>query len=115
MYHQVTRLPWNDDQIDLETNVIRQNLAEINHRGVLTINSQPRVNGAPSANAPFGWGNPWGYVYQKVTMGNGRDQSFLQCQCTGRADQIDFVFNFMLVQRSLGCYMVLKYCESLHL
>lgn len=41
-------------------------LASINSRGVLTINSQPNVNGAPSDDPVFGWGGPGGYVYQKV-------------------------------------------------
>ena len=43
-------------------------LASINSRGVLTINSQPNVNGAPSDDAVFGWGGPGGYVYQKVML-----------------------------------------------
>lgn len=41
-------------------------LARINSKGVLTINSQPNVNGAPSDDPVFGWGGPGGYVYQKV-------------------------------------------------
>ena len=43
-------------------------LASVNIRGVLTINSQPNVNGAPSDDPVFGWGGPGGYVYQKVTL-----------------------------------------------
>jgi hypothetical protein len=38
----------------------------LNQAGYLTINSQPRVNGAPSNDATFGWGRPGGYVYQKA-------------------------------------------------
>ena len=41
-------------------------LVEINEQGALTINSQPPVNGAPSSDPVNGWGNPGGYVYQKV-------------------------------------------------
>ena len=41
----------------------------LNQAGYLTINSQPRVNGAPSNDATFGWGRPGGYVYQKAYGG----------------------------------------------
>ena len=59
-------LPWNDDEIAGETGLITQQLAHVNHNGVLTINSQPAVNGAPSTDPVHGWGNAGGYVYQKV-------------------------------------------------
>ena len=65
---QVTQLPWNDDELALETTSMIDQLASINSRGVLTINSQPNVNGAPSDDAVFGWGGPGGYVYQKVML-----------------------------------------------
>ena len=38
----------------------------MNHRGMLTINSQPQVNGAPSSHPLFGWGDNDGFVYQKA-------------------------------------------------
>jgi len=41
-------------------------LATINHHGFLTINSQPRINAAPSEDVSFGWGPAGGTVYQKV-------------------------------------------------
>ena len=31
-----------------------------------TINSQPKVNGAPSSDPKFGWGPSKGYVFQKA-------------------------------------------------
>ncbi|PIO77814.1 methylenetetrahydrofolate reductase [Teladorsagia circumcincta] len=34
--------------------------------GILTVNSQPSVNGAPSTDPLVGWGKPGGYCYQKV-------------------------------------------------
>ena len=64
---QVTQLPWNDEELASETTSMIDQLARINSRGVLTINSQPNVNGAPSDDPVFGWGGPGGYVYQKVT------------------------------------------------
>lgn len=38
----------------------------MNLHGFLTINSQPRVNGAPSTDPIFGWGGRDGYVFQKA-------------------------------------------------
>ena len=63
---KVTSLPWNDEELALETSLIMDQLAHINANGVLTINSQPAVNGKPSTDSVVGWGRPGGYVYQKV-------------------------------------------------
>lgn len=63
---QVTALPWNDDELAAETGQLVERLASLNQRGVLTINSQPAVNGAPSDDQVHGWGPHGGYVYQKV-------------------------------------------------
>jgi methylenetetrahydrofolate reductase (NADPH) len=49
-----------------ETSRIVQDLIQLNHHGFLTINSQPRVNGAPSDDPQVGWGGPGGLVYQKA-------------------------------------------------
>ena len=63
----MTRIPWNDEVLAPETAVIAEELAEINRQGVLTINSQPRVMAASSTDPVFGWGNPGGYIFQKVS------------------------------------------------
>ena len=63
---KVTALPWNDDELAAETGVLVEKLASLNERGVLTINSQPAVNGAQSDDPVYGWGPKGGYVYQKV-------------------------------------------------
>ena len=63
---KVTSLPWNDDELAIETSLIVARLAHVNRHGVLTINSQPAVNGASSSDPVHGWGNNGGYVYQKV-------------------------------------------------
>lgn len=65
----MTSLPWNDDELANETGLITAQLAHVNRNGVLTINSQPSVNGSPSTDPVHGWGgsSPGGYVYQKVT------------------------------------------------
>ena len=64
----MTRIPWNDDTLSLETDSIKDELSEINKNGVLTINSQPNVNGARSSDPVYGWGHPGGYVFQKVII-----------------------------------------------
>ncbi|EQC29939.1 methylenetetrahydrofolate reductase (NADPH) [Saprolegnia diclina VS20] len=59
-------LPWCDTPLHLETKSIQELLAGLNRAGFLTINSQPRVNAAPSDDPMFGWGGPGGRVYQKA-------------------------------------------------
>ncbi|KAG2188020.1 hypothetical protein INT44_000771 [Umbelopsis vinacea] len=61
-------LPWCAQQLDPESEVIRQRLAAINAQGFLTINSQPAVNGAKSSDKVHGWGPSNGYVYQKAYL-----------------------------------------------
>ncbi|KAH3828629.1 methylenetetrahydrofolate reductase-like [Dreissena polymorpha] len=65
---KVTQVPWNDDDLSPETSLISEKLAAINERGVLTINSQPNVNGAPSSDPNVGWGGRNGYIYQKAYL-----------------------------------------------
>ncbi|XP_018025949.1 methylenetetrahydrofolate reductase-like [Hyalella azteca] len=64
----VTKVPWNDDELSAETCQLRDKLAHFNLRGVLSINSQPNVNGASSTDPVVGWGMPGGYVYQKAYL-----------------------------------------------
>lgn len=64
--YQVICLPWNDDPLAPETNMLKDSLAKVNRRGILTINSQPKINGKPSSDPVVGWGPPGGYVFQKV-------------------------------------------------
>lgn len=63
---QVLCLPWNDEPLAQETNLLKEQLEKVNRRGVLTINSQPNINGGASSDPVVGWGPPGGYVYQKV-------------------------------------------------
>ena len=62
----VRHFPWTDDELCAETKLIQDNLVECNRKGVLTINSQPAVNGISSSDPNVGWGVTSGYVYQKV-------------------------------------------------
>eukprot|EP00465_Bigelowiella_longifila_P006643 CAMPEP_0185262898 /NCGR_PEP_ID=MMETSP1359-20130426/10920_1 /TAXON_ID=552665 /ORGANISM="Bigelowiella longifila, Strain CCMP242" /LENGTH=447 /DNA_ID=CAMNT_0027849965 /DNA_START=27 /DNA_END=1370 /DNA_ORIENTATION=+ len=63
---KIPRLPWCETGIQLETLPLKKRLLNINTRGFLTINSQPRVNGAKSDDKVVGWGPINGYVYQKA-------------------------------------------------
>ena len=65
---KVESLPWSDAPISNETNVLRDNLIELNRKGLLTINSQPAVDGAKSSHPAYGWGPRNGYVYQKAYL-----------------------------------------------
>lgn len=60
------RLPWTNENLGEETTVIKKQLIKLNSLGLCTINSQPRVNGALSADPIFGWGPPGGFVFQKA-------------------------------------------------
>lgn len=54
-------LPWSEmDSLQHETGAIQARLVALNRGGLLTINSQPAVNGAPSADPHVGWGGPNG-------------------------------------------------------
>ena len=66
--HKVTRTFINDDDLDSETGLIAKELAAVNRRGVLTVNSQPAVNCAPSNDPKVGWGPHGGFVFQKAYL-----------------------------------------------
>lgn len=64
---ELTRLPWSEtEELATETSLIVVPLVWMNRNGLLTINSQPRVNAAPSSDVTVGWGGSGGYVYQKA-------------------------------------------------
>ncbi|PXF48794.1 putative methylenetetrahydrofolate reductase [Gracilariopsis chorda] len=64
---ELKRLPWAEtEELATETSVISAPLLWLNRNGLLTINSQPRVNAAPSSDVTVGWGSAGGYVYQKA-------------------------------------------------
>jgi methylenetetrahydrofolate reductase (NADPH) len=58
---EIKRLPWSEqDELSSETASISGPLLWLNRNGLLTVNSQPRVNAAPSSDASVGWGSPGG-------------------------------------------------------
>ncbi|XP_073937441.1 methylenetetrahydrofolate reductase (NADPH) isoform X3 [Castor canadensis] len=66
--YKVTCLPWNDDPLAPETNLMKEELLRVNRQGILTINSQPNINGKPSSDPIVGWGPSGGYVFQKAYL-----------------------------------------------
>ena len=82
-------MPWSTEPLASETSLIQYKLARLNMSGILTINSQPAINGKPSNDPIHGWytlivhssilslhslslhsfscrGAPNGFVYQKA-------------------------------------------------
>jgi len=69
----VKKLPWCQEGPSPETNFLLKQLKTMNTFGLLTINSQPRCNGALSTDPYVGWGPADGFVYQK---------SYVECFCS---------------------------------
>tara|TARA_B100000315_G_scaffold260911_1_gene327223 strand:- start:3857 stop:5617 length:1761 start_codon:yes stop_codon:yes gene_type:complete len=65
---KINLLPWCEMPLALESEQISDDLIVLNKNGYLTINSQPKVNGAPSDDAGVGWGGENGRVYQKAYL-----------------------------------------------
>lgn len=63
---EIKKFPWAEGDLSMETNSMILQLIMLCDNGLLTINSQPAVNGAPSDDPVYGWGGPGGYVYQKA-------------------------------------------------
>ncbi|KAJ4864658.1 methylenetetrahydrofolate reductase domain-containing protein [Trichoderma breve] len=61
-------LPWSESGLAAEADPIKDDLVALNKRGLLTINSQPAVDGAKSNHPVHGWGPSNGYVYQKAYL-----------------------------------------------
>ncbi|KAI1618769.1 methylenetetrahydrofolate reductase [Exophiala viscosa] len=66
--HDLDRLPWSEGSISAEADSIKEDLLRLNKRGLLTINSQPAVNGVSSDHPVYGWGPSGGWVYQKAYL-----------------------------------------------
>ena len=64
--NEISDLPWCEMPVHTETNRISEKLVSLNLAGLLTINSQPQVNGADSEDPQVGWGGKGGLVYQKA-------------------------------------------------
>lgn len=62
------RLPWSEGAISAEADSIKADLLKLNQHGLLTINSQPAIDGANSSDPVHGWGPAGGWVYQKAYL-----------------------------------------------
>jgi methylenetetrahydrofolate reductase (NADPH) len=65
---EIEYLPWSEAPVAEEADLIRDDLIELNNRGLITVNSQPAVNGVKSTHPVHGWGPANGYVYQKAYL-----------------------------------------------
>ncbi|PHH83514.1 hypothetical protein CDD82_65 [Ophiocordyceps australis] len=65
---EIDSLPWSESPLTGETDSIKHHLVALNKRGLLTINSQPAVDGVKSSHPVHGWGPSNGYVYQKAYL-----------------------------------------------
>eukprot|EP00756_Hemistasia_phaeocysticola_P009653 Hpha_TRINITY_DN14931_c0_g2::TRINITY_DN14931_c0_g2_i2::g.144892::m.144892/K00297/metF, MTHFR; methylenetetrahydrofolate reductase (NADPH) len=71
LYEEAPTLPWFESKLSPETthgetnSILSEVLDPMNRRCLLTINSQPPVNAAPSDDRVVGWGPRGGYVFQK--------------------------------------------------
>jgi methylenetetrahydrofolate reductase (NADPH) len=65
---KINSLPWCEIPLAIESRQISKELTKLNESGFFTINSQPKVNGAPSEDPDVGWGSPGGRVYQKAYL-----------------------------------------------
>ncbi|KAK3990017.1 putative methylenetetrahydrofolate reductase 1 [Cladorrhinum sp. PSN332] len=65
---EIDYLPWSEAPVAEEADQIRNQLIDLNKRGLITVNSQPAVNGVKSTHPVHGWGPSNGYVYQKAYL-----------------------------------------------
>ncbi|PFH59898.1 hypothetical protein XA68_11724 [Ophiocordyceps unilateralis] len=65
---EIDSLPWSESPLTGEADMIKPDLVALNKRGLLTINSQPAVDGVKSSHPVHGWGPSNGYVYQKAYL-----------------------------------------------
>ena len=88
----VTKLIFNEESLDPETELIAGTLARINKVGFLTVNSQPSVNCAPSNDPKVGWGPLGGYVFQKAYLEffTNEDNVLALLQVMGRYPSVNF-------------------------
>ncbi|ODV86207.1 hypothetical protein CANARDRAFT_6702 [[Candida] arabinofermentans NRRL YB-2248] len=62
---EMTCLPWSDGRISQEITSTKPQLIELNSANIVTINSQPSIDGLKSNDIIYGWGPKDGYIYQK--------------------------------------------------
>lgn len=63
---ELDAIPWSEEELRVETGVIRLHLEALNARSWWTVASQPAVDGVRSEDETFGWGPENGFVFQKA-------------------------------------------------
>eukprot|EP00182_Erythrolobus_australicus_P001332 CAMPEP_0185830232 /NCGR_PEP_ID=MMETSP1353-20130828/702_1 /TAXON_ID=1077150 /ORGANISM="Erythrolobus australicus, Strain CCMP3124" /LENGTH=627 /DNA_ID=CAMNT_0028528107 /DNA_START=33 /DNA_END=1916 /DNA_ORIENTATION=- len=93
---EIRRLPWAEsDALNPESASIITALKWLNKSGILTINSQPRVNGMRSSDPTHGWGAKGGFVYQKAYL-----------EFFAPTEIVDVLFSECLSHPSLSIYAI---------
>ena len=95
--NELDRLPWSEGGISAEADSIKEDLLSLNKRGLLTINSQPAIDGIPSSHPVYGWGPSNGYVYQKAYL-----------ELLISPDLIEIVLERIIANKDLTYYAVSK-------
>ncbi len=106
----VSKTIFNEEKLDPETELIKEHLIRVNNSGVITINSQPAVNCAPSTDSRVGWGTPGGYVFQKAYLEffTAEENVIALLQVLGRYPNVNFqVINH---DASTNCTNLKKLC-----
>ncbi|KAK7510416.1 methylenetetrahydrofolate reductase-domain-containing protein [Phyllosticta citriasiana] len=62
---ELEAIPWSEEDLNDETNAIRNQLLKLIGKGWWSVASQPAVNGVQSTDPVYGWGPKNGYVFQK--------------------------------------------------
>ncbi|KAI8965720.1 MTHFR-domain-containing protein [Daldinia sp. FL1419] len=63
---ELPAIPWSEEEFNEETEMIAEQLIQLNLKGWWTVASQPAVNGLRSSDRIFGWGPQQGFVFQKA-------------------------------------------------
>merc|ERR1712193_43547 len=95
--NDVKKLPWCSEAPAKETNFIGKQLIKLNELGLLTINSQPRVNASLSTDPYVGWGPAGGFVYQKAYLEFFCSKDLLDKVMAGMGK--DKMFSYMAVNK----------------
>lgn len=63
---KIHKFPFSEQAIEKETGDILDVLTIMNNNKMLTVNSQPKMNGISSDDPEYGWGPSHGFLYQKA-------------------------------------------------
>ena len=105
LHGRIKSLPWFEDQgLQSETLMIKNFLNNMNQHGLLTINSQPKVNCAPASDPFVGWGprnkRKGGYIYQR---------EYVEFFCT--KEQLEIIIEILKTNNTIAYVAVNKDSE----